>query len=100
MPLPLKDRQIGAVEYILKKMKGYENDENSREELVMRQKPESDYKVGLKQAVDEMFTAFESKDKESFEKGLRGFVSMLVDIAVDEHNMYYHKDEYKETKED
>jgi hypothetical protein len=94
MPLPLKDRKIGAVEYILKKMKGSDSydkmkddNEYGSEKLMMRSEPESDYQIGMKQAVSEMMSAVESKNAESFEKGLRGFISMMLDANEDEKKL-------------
>ena len=95
MPLPLKDRKIAAVEYVIKKLKGSDsydkmkdhNEYGSSEKMVMREEPESDYKIGMKQAVNEMMTAIESKDAEAFEKGLRGYISMMLDSHEDEKEL-------------
>lgn len=96
MPLPLKDRKIGAVEYVIKRLKGSDSydkmkDHNEqgmgREKMVMREKPEEDYRTGMKMAVNEMMNAVESKDAEAFEKGLRGFISMMLDSQKDEEEL-------------
>ena len=107
MPLPIKDRKIGAIEYVIKRIKGSDNydkmkdhNEYGSEKMVKRDQPESDYRIGMKQAVNEMMDAVGNKDQEAFEKGLRAFVSMMVDNAMDEHNMYYHKDDMKEMLDD
>jgi len=75
MPLPLKDRKIAAVEYVIKRMKGSDSydkmkdeNENGSERLMMREKPEEDYKTGMRIAVEEMMTAVKSNDSSAFEK--------------------------------
>ena len=94
MPLPLKDRKIGAVEYVIKRLKGSDDydkmkhdNEHGSEHMMMRDKPEADYKIGMEMAVDEMMSAFESKDKESFKKGLRSFISMMLDAHEEDKKM-------------
>lgn len=95
MPLPLKDRKVGAIEYVIKRLKGSDSYDNMKheneygsEQLVKREEPESDYKIGMKSAVDEMMGAFERKDKESFEKGLRAFVSMMLECQENDEKMF------------
>lgn len=105
MPLPLKDRKIASIEYIIKRMKGGDdydsmkshNSGEGREQLSMREKPESDYKTGMKMAVDEMLGAVERKDSESFEKGLRSFISMMIDSNEDDKELLK-KDEIEHLK--
>lgn len=101
MPLPLKDRKIGAIEYVIKRLKGSDSydkmkDHNEhgygQEKLMAREEPENDYKTGMKMAVNEMMTAMQSNDAEAFEKGLRGFVSMLIDANDDEKSMMEKED--------
>lgn len=95
MPLPLKDRKIGAIEYVIKRIKGSDsydkmkehNESYGQEKLAMREKPEADYKTGMKMAVNEMMNAMQANDAEAFEKGLRGFVSMMIDAAEDEEEL-------------
>lgn len=95
MPLPLKDRKIGAVEYVIKRMKGSDtydnmkdhNEYGSGERLMLRDEPEADYQIGMKQAVSEMMEAVSAKDASSFEKGLRAFVSMMLDCNEDDKKL-------------
>ena len=95
MPLPLKDRKVSAIEYVIKRLKGsdsydnmkHQNENGSSEKMVMRDKPEEDYSIGMKQAVDEMMGAFERKDSQAFEKGLRAFVSMMLDAKECEEEL-------------
>ncbi len=105
MPLPLKDRKIGAVEYVMKRMSGSDSysrmkDHNESakgaDHMQMRTNPEADHSIGLKQAVHDLMQAAETKDAEAFQKSLQGFVSMMIDSALDEYNMYYHQEDYKE----
>lgn len=104
MPLPLKDRKIGAIEYVIKRIKGSdsydkmkEHNEGGPEKMVMREKPECDYKIGMKQSVQEMMGAVERKDAESFERSLRSFVSMMLDAHEDDKEMLK-KDEMEHMK--
>lgn len=99
MPLPLKDRKIAAVEYVIKRMKGSDSydrmkdhNEYGSERMTLRENPEDDYKTGMKLAVDEMMGAVERKDAEAFEKGLRGFISMMIDAHEDEKELTSDKD--------
>jgi len=88
MPLPLKDRKVAAVEYVIKKIKGsdsydkmkeYNESGEGVEKLMMRKKPEADYQIGMDQAVSEMMSAVKSNDSEAFKNGLKGFVSMMIE---------------------
>lgn len=96
MPLPIKDRKIGAIEYVIKRIKGSDSYDNMKdhnehgygqEKMMMRDKPESDYKIGMTQAVNEMMDAAAQKDAQSFERGLRAFVSMMLDAHEDDKQM-------------
>ena len=94
MPLPLKQRKVGSIEYIIKKLKGSDSYDNMKEhneagpEIMMkREDTENDYSIGMKQAVEEMMTSLESKDKQSFENGLRSYISMLLDAREDEEKL-------------
>jgi len=105
MPLPLKDRKIGAVEYVIKRLKGSDSYDRMKDHnesakgadhMQMRTKPEADYSEGLRQAVQELMQAAESKDASTFQSSLQNFVSMMVESAMEDHNMQYHAEEHKE----
>lgn len=92
MPLPIREKRAAAIEYIIKRIKGSDSYDNMKEsnesgnyeKMYMREKPESDYTIGYKTAANEIMNAMKSNDQEAFEKGLRGFISMMLDEREDE----------------
>lgn len=106
MPLPLKQRKVAAIEYIVKRIKGNDsydkmksdNESGNYEKMYRREKPESDYKIGCKMAANEAMNAIKSNDSEAFERALRGFVSMLLDEREDEIEMMKRDEDDHEKK--
>lgn len=94
MPLPLKDRKIGAIEYVMKRIKNsnsYEDlksqNEQGPERMIKRDQPESDKSLGLKQSTQDVMSAIESKDLSSLETALRSFISMMIDEKEEEEEL-------------
>lgn len=96
MPLPLKDRKIGAVEYVIKRLKGSdsydrmkEHNEHSKggEYMAAREDAEKDYSTACKIAVNEMLEAVETKNAQLLEKSLKAIISMMLDVREDEDEM-------------
>lgn len=104
MPFPLRKRRTAAITYVMdrmKKNKSYDgmkdqNEKSEHSDMYAHKGTQSDYSTGYKMAVHELMNAAERKDAESFEKALSGFVSMMIDSAMEEHNQLYHEAEYKE----
>lgn len=95
MPLPLKDRKISAIEYVIKRIKGSDsydrmkdhNEYGSSEKLMMREQPEADHKPGMKMAINDMMSAMKMDDHSAFEKGLRQFIEMMLDERKDDEEL-------------
>jgi len=94
MPLPLKDRKIGAVEYVIKRLKGSDtydrmkaSNEQGPETMIMRDKPETDYQHGIKQSVNSILEAMQSKNATDLESSLRSFVKMVISSCEDDKEL-------------
>jgi len=100
MPFPLRKRRTAAITYVMdrmKKNKSYDGmkEDNEHSSMYAHKGAQSDYSTGYKMAAHELMNSIETKDVESLEKALKGFVSMMVDAAMEEHNQMYHEAEYK-----
>ena len=58
------------------KKKGEDSEEESFE---IEEAGEDDYSIGYDSAVEEMFSAFESKDAAGFKEALKSFIELCVD---------------------
>lgn len=93
MPLPLKNRKVGTIEYIIKKMKGSDSYDKmkmdnesfgSTDHMMAKQGPDCDHSDGMRMCVDEMMNAVRSNDAQSFQKGLKNFVKLVMDAEEQE----------------
>lgn len=96
MPIPLKDRKAGIVSYVLKRVKGSNCYDKMKEDneygptshkLVAQTDEESDYKTGMKQSIEGLMSAVESKDAMSFEKHLKSFFNMMMEESEEDKKM-------------
>ena len=70
-------KKNGLMVAILEGMK--KNDAPSEEEFEVEESGEDDYGIGYDSAVEEMFSAFESKDVSGFKEALKSFIQLCVD---------------------
>lgn len=68
----------GLMIAILEGMKK-KGEDSEKEEFEVEEAGEDDYSIGYDSAVEEMFSAFESKDVSGFKEALKSFIELCVD---------------------
>ena len=69
----------GLMIAILEGMKKKGKDSEEESEFETEEVGEDDYSIGYDSAVEEMFSAFESKDVSGFKEALKSFIELCVD---------------------
>ena len=69
----------GLMVAILEGMKKKGKDSEEGEEFETEEAGGDDYSVGYDSAVEEMFSAFDSKDVSGFKEALKSFIELCVD---------------------
>lgn len=88
MILPLKNRDRGVAQIIIRRLSGYDDYESMKhanaegpDKLLYAKKPMSDCDGGMDQCCHDMISAFEQKDSKMLKHALKSFIKM----ALQEH---------------
>ena len=74
----------GLMIAILEGMKKKGKDSEKSEDFEVEESGEDDYSVGYDSAVEEMFSALDSKDVSGFKEALKSFIELCVDDDSEE----------------